>query len=377
MTMSNRERVLAALEHREPDRVPFDLGGTFASTMVLGAYQKLTAYLGVDDPQPKIWRKSSQVILPHDEVLRKLEIDTRPLLMGGPDVRPEMENAKGDLQDEWGIIRSKPPSSFYYDLTGSPLKGEITLDQIENYSWPDPDDPGRYRGLEERSRQIYETGYATILCLPLGFLHQTQFLRGFEDWFADLILNPELSGIMMDKVNEVNMKIVCNALEICEQYVDVVMYGDDLAAQNGPMYSNDIYRQMIKPRQKRMFNLIKSKSRAKILYHSCGSIIHLIDDLAEIGVDAINPVQVSARDMDTRELKAKCGRKMAFWGGVDTQKVLPRGTREEVRLETKKRLEDLMPGGGYVLNSVHNIQPDVPPENVVAMFEAGKEFGWY
>lgn len=378
VVMTSRERVNRALDHKEPDRVPFDLGGTFASTIVLGAYRRLADYLGVDDPEPVFSRFTSQTVIPHEGVLEKLGIDTRCLALGAPDGRPEREDASGTMIDEWGVGRRKPASSLYYDLSYSPLAGSITPEDLERHPWPDPDDPGRYRGLRERARYLHgETDYAVILNLPLGLVHQAQFLRGFEDWFIDLLLNPELAGDLMDRVNDVNKRIVANALDICGEYVDVVMYADDVAVQNGPMFANETYRQLIKPREKEVFDLVKEKSNAKILYHCCGSVVHLLDDFIEIGVDAITPVQVSAKDMDTKWLKDNYGHRLSFWGGVDTHRVLPRGTPAEVKAETKRRLADLMPGGGYILNSVHNIQPDVPPENILAMFEAGMEYGRY
>jgi len=378
VAMTSRERIKKALDHQEPDRVPFDLGGTFASTVVLGAYQRLAEYLGVDDPEPVFMRLTSQTVFLHEKVLEKLGIDTRCLSLGAPDGSPEREDATGTMIDEWGVGRRKPASSLYYDLSYSPLAGSITPKDLERHPWPDPDDPGRYRGLEERARYLHEeTDYAVILNLPLGMVHQAQFLRGFEDWFVDLLLDPGLAGDLMDRVNEVNKRIVANALDICGQYVDVVMYADDVATQNGPMFANETYRELIKPREKELFDLIKEKSNAKILYHCCGSVVHLLDDFIDIGVDVITPVQVSAKGMDTKWLKANYRGRLSFWGGVDTHWVLPRGTPADVKAETKRRLEDLMPGGGYVLNSVHNIQPDVPPENIVAMFEAGLEYGYY
>ena len=323
-------------------------------------------------------RFTSQTVFVHEKVLEKLNIDTRCLSLGAPDGRPEREDATGTMIDEWGVGRRKPASSLYYDLSYSPLAGSITPQDLEKYPWPDPDDPGRYRGLKERARYLHEeTDYAVILNLPLGMVHQAQFLRGFEDWFVDLLLNPGLAGDLMDRANEVNKRIVANALDICGEYVDVVMYADDVSTQNGPMFANETYRELIKPREKEVFDLVKEKSKAKILYHCCGSVVHLLDDFIEIGVDAITPVQVSAKGMDTKWLKDNYGGRLSFWGGVDTHWVLPRGTPADVKAETKRRLADLMPGGGYVLNSVHNIQPDVPPENIVAMFEAGLEYGYY
>jgi len=166
------------------------------------------------------------------------------------------------------------------------------------------------------------------------------------------------------------------ALETVGDLVDLTMFGDDLGTQQGPVMSPALYRRLIKPTHARMVQVIK-KFRKPVLLHSCGSVAAFIPDLIEIGIDALHPVQVTARDMDTAHLKREFGRDMAFWGGIDTHRVLPRGTTAEVREEVRKRIADLAPGGGYVLGAVHNIQAEVPVENILAMVEAAKEFGRY
>ena len=160
--------------------------------------------------------------------------------------------------------------------------------------------------------------------------------------------------------------------------VDVIMIGDDLAGQKGPLFSPSIYRSLIKPRQKRLVQYIKSRTPAKIWYHSCGAVVEYIPDLLDNGIDILNPVQISAKGMDPAKLKAEYGDKLAFWGGaIDSQHVLPRGTPEEVRESIRRNIEAFKPGGGYVFNNVHNIQADVPPENILAMYDAALEFGRY
>jgi len=156
--------------------------------------------------------------------------------------------------------------------------------------------------------------------------------------------------------------------------VDIVCWGDDLGTQRGPQISPELYRRMIKPRQKRMVEAIKRHGKL-VLYHTCGSVADFLPDFIELGIDAVNPVQVSAAGMDTQRLKREFGRDITFWGAVDTQTVLPRGSPVDVRSEVRRRIDDLAPGGGYVLCAVHNIQPEVPPENIVAMYEAALEYG--
>jgi len=180
----------------------------------------------------------------------------------------------------------------------------------------------------------------------------------------------------MDRALQYQIDLAHSLLRGVGNKVDVVVYGDDVGVQQGLMISPQIYRQYLKPRQCKLFQAIREETKAKIHYHTCGSVYPLIPDFIEIGVDILNPIQVSAKDMDPARLKREFGEWLSFWGGVDTQRVLPRGTPEEVKEEVRRRIEEMGKGGGYVLGAVHNIQPDVPPENIVALFEAGKEFSY-
>ena len=159
--------------------------------------------------------------------------------------------------------------------------------------------------------------------------------------------------------------------------VDVVMIGDDLAGQGGPLFSPAFYRRVVKPRQKMLVQRIKSLTQAKIWYHTCGSCVEYIPDLLDNGIDILNPVQTSAAGMDPALLKQRYGRELVFWGGgCDAQHVLPFATPEQVREQVRRNMETFKPGGGYVFNSIHNIQGDVPPENIVALFDTAYEYGW-
>jgi uroporphyrinogen decarboxylase len=375
--MTHRERVLAALKHKQPDRVPIDLAGTFASTITLGGYERLKGYLGIKK-ETIVMSKRSQTAQPPEEVLLRFDIDTRGIQPRGPAGWVDKIFPDGSYQDEWGVIRSRPPEGGHFYVSGSPFAGEPSLQDIRDYHWPDPRDPGFVEGLAEEARRLHwETDFAVALNLPVGIVHQAQFLRGYEEWLTDLILNPTLVEALMDKLLEIYMIVGERMIEAAGGDFDLIFYGDDVAFQNGPMMSMPLYRKMIKPRHRQLFAHLKAKAKVPLLFHSCGSVYPLMEDLTEIGVDCINPVQVSARDMETKRLKREFGDRMAFWGAIDTHKVLPFGTPQEVRAEVKRRIEDLGPGGGYILNSVHNLQPEVPPENIVAMFEAAKEFGKY
>ena len=260
----------------------------------------------------------------------------------------------------------------------SPLAGPITIQDILSFPWPDPHDPGYTRGLRQELLDLRQkTDYAIVLHLPSPFVHVTQFLRGFEDWFLDLAADQKLAAALFDAAVENSTALTEEILKAGGDLADVVACGDDLGFQNGLVVSPELYRRLFKPRHKRYLDTIKKYTSAFIHFHCCGSIYKILDDLIELGVDAIHPVQVSAKDMDSSILGAEFGDRLSFWGAIDTQQVLPNGTPEEIKAEVKRRIKDLAPGGGYVLGAVHNIQPEVPVENIIAMYEAAKEYGQY
>lgn len=375
--MTHRERVLKALDHREPDRVPLELGSTYASTIHVAAYDRLKRALGIDG-ETTLMRLTAQTALVDEEVLRELDIDTRALMLGAPDRPRDRWEPDGTFTDEWGVSWRRPAGGLYYDLVNSPLAGAPERNAIERHAWPDPHDPGRVRGIRERAARLRAEGFFTVLNFPMGFVHMAQFLRGFEDWFTDLVLLPEHAAALMDRVIEINLAMGAAALAAASDLIDAVFVADDVATQESLMVSPDVYRGLIKPRQKRVFDFIKDHGGARIVYHTCGAVEPLINDFIEIGVDALNPVQVSARGMDTAVLKRRYGDRISFWGGgCDTQTVLPLGSPHEVREEVRRRIADLAPGGGFVFGAVHSIQADVSAENVISLYVAAREHGHY
>jgi len=252
-------------------------------------------------------------------------------------------------------------------------------EEIERYAWPDPSDPSRYRGLGEMARGYRDEGFGVVLTTPLMVMTYTQWLRGLEQFMLDTVLNPNLLEYMMDKILEILMEMTRLLLEEVKPNVDVILISDDLSHQGGLMYSPEMYRKLFKPRHRAIVEFLKRHGGgAKILYHCCGAAKPLLSDLVEIGIDAYNPVQVSAVGMDdTRELKKEFGKDLTFWGGIDTQRVMPFGRPEDVWKEVKRRIEDLGPDGGFILAAVQNIRPEVRPENICALFEAALEFGQY
>jgi len=376
--MTPRQRVRATLNHQEPDRVPVALGANNDTGITVAAYRRLVTYLGIEpDVEIRLFDRAQQTVMVGEDVLTRLEIDTRGLPLGSPDSWALHISPDDTYEDEWGIVRRRPSGGFYYDAVRFPLADqEASRSTLRAHSWPDPTDPGWVRGLREQARALHEeTDYAVALQLRAGIMHQATYLRGYEDFYVDLLRNPTFAEALLERCTEIFLEIDRRALHEAGGYVDAVFVGEDLGTMDGPLISLDLYRKFIRPRQRRVFDLIHSLTDAKLVYHTCGAVTTFLDDLVEIGADVLNPVQVSAAGMDTRVLKERYGDRLAFWGGIDNLVVLPRGSREEVRAEVKRRVEDLAPGGGYVLGSVHNIQPDVPPENICAMFEAAKEYG--
>jgi uroporphyrinogen decarboxylase len=372
--MTPRERVLATIEHRQPDRVPIDVGGSSFSTIIGQAYERLKAHLGVEGETQYMKRKSRTTIL-DERIAQRLHTDTRPLLVGSPDGWQDVYFDDGSFQDEFGVVWRRAGKG-HYAPTGNPLR-EATLVDLDAFAWPDAQNPGRTRGLRDAARRLHEgTDYAVVLSLPVGFVHLSQYLRGYEQWLMDIVLNPEFLDALLDRALAWWLDLAGNVLDEVGPYVDVVAIGDDVAFHDRPMVDLARYRTLFKPRHRQMMDLVKAKSKAKVLYHCCGAVKPLIGEFIEIGVDALNPVQVSSAGMnDTAALKAAFGDQICFWGAIDTGRVLPMGTQADVRAEVRRRIRDLAGGGGYVLAAVHNIQEDVPAENIMAMADAAIELG--
>ena len=377
--MTHRERVLATLNHQEPDRVPVDLGSTRNTSINRYAYRKLIDHLGIDAEVEPLQTFGGARFLGlakiDEQVLERFGVDLRGIFTGEADSGHDKEQPDGSYVDEFGVTRVPVEGAPYYDWVASPMTDEFSMDAIRRLALPDPEDPGFIRGMRDEALRIrQETDCALVLHLDHIIVHATQYIRGFENWFLDLALQPDLMCSLMDKILDYRLVVTKRALDEVGDLVDAVSMSDDVADQRGPLVSPDMYRKYIKPRHKRFFDLIHAHTGAKLLFHSCGSVYRLLPDFIEIGVDFINPVQVSCRDMETDRLKREFGSELGFWGAVDSMHVLPNGTPDDVRAEVERRIRDLGPGGGYILASVHNMQHDVPVENVVAMYDSAREF---
>jgi uroporphyrinogen decarboxylase len=366
--MNSRERVVSSINHNKTDRVPADFGSHPNASIHILAYENLKKYLGING-ETKLMHRWMQVVEVDERILSLFNIDTRYLPIGSRFNTLERQIDKMTYSDQWGVVRRKSQDSNYYELMESPLSGEIGLADIKNYSWPNPYDSGLISGLYKRASELRNlSDCAIVLTLPSPFIHTTQFLRGFEDWFVDIVNDPKLLGFLFDTVLNINIATTEYILKEVGDLIDIVTTGDDVGGQDRLMISPAIYRSMIKPRHQKYFELIHDMTKARLLFHTCGSVYDIIDDLIEIGVDALNPVQVSASKMNPGNLLVKTKHRIALWGGIDTHKTLPYGKTEDVQNEVLNRVKELGVDGGYVLCAVHNIQPDVSPENISALF---------
>jgi len=383
-TMTSRERLLTALSHEEPDRVPIDLGGNQTGIHKF-AYEALVEHLGVDESY-EIMDPVQQLARPSEQVLERFHVDTRYIAAGaagdwtGGIVQNERDGRLWhDLTDEFGVTWSVPDDKPYYmDISRHPL-AEASIEDLKDYPFPKGDDPGRFAGLREKARAIREdTPYAVVSGISGVTYEICWYLRGLEQWFCDMVTQPDFCEALIDQTKKFWLDWFRMFLDEVGDVVDVIMIGDDLAGQSGPLFRPDFYRRVVKPRQQEVAQYIRSRSQAKLWYHTCGGCAEYIPDLLDNGVQILNPVQISARGMEPAELKARFGRDLAFWGGaIDSQHVLPSASPEEISEHVRRHLEIWKPGGGYVFNNVHNIQAGVPAESIVALYDAAFEFGWY
>ncbi|MCL4396158.1 MAG: hypothetical protein M1482_15380 [Chloroflexi bacterium] len=375
--MNSRERVLAALDHREPDRIPYDLGSTQVTGIHVVAYRNLRAYLGLPPVDPQLSDVIQQLAVPDEDVVERLGIDVRGLFPLNSHNWCVVNRDVGDYwayTDEWGIRHHRPKADgLYYSVVSSPLSGPITLENLRTYRWPNTGDPGRIAGLREQALAYRARGQAVVLKGVLaGIFEMAQRVRGMSELLMDMVADEDLASGFLDKMLELKLAFWEMALPRLADVVDVVSEADDYGTQTSQLISPRMFRKLCKPRLHTLFRRIKQLApRAKLFFHSCGNVRPLLPDFIEIGVDILNPVHIRATGMDPVALKRDFGRDLVFWGGgVDTQGVLPMGTPQQVKDDVRRNVDALAPGGGYVFNTVHNIQADVPPENVIAMWQA-------
>ena len=383
--MTPRERVRAALSHREPDRVPIDCGATVCSTLTRGANHNLKEYLAIEGGDDYISCVFNDSISLSEEILGLFEVDFRPVRMKGPRKGSAFQ---GEEDESTGEIYPAPPGHGIRDEFGTLWKKvvfdyvpvEFSLEyaevsDLEGFAWPDPYDSGRMEGVREEAERLHETtDYAVVSDFICGGpFEQAQRIRGFERFMFDLAQERKFAARLLEKLTDNAIGFWDALLSQVGDYVDVVCQGDDLGMQTGLQISPDMYRTFVKPCHKRLFDFIHARTDAKLWLHTCGSVYDIIPDLIEVGVDVLNPVQTSAKNMELWRLKKNFGQDISFWGGgIDIQR-LPSMSPGEIRDEVSRALEIMAPGGGYVFAASHNILPDTAGDSIYTAYMTAVE----
>ena len=383
MSMTPRERVLTAINHQEPDRVPIIIGTSNTTTMKMKPYQQLKEFLGIlaEDRYIYNWPELGSAAL-DEETLVRLHSDARGVLDRFPEKiyqRNQNRTPHTPFIDDWGIgqIETQPGIWFpgYY-----PMAEAHTLAEIESYPWPDMDDPSRVVHVREQAKRLAEENLYAIIATPwlLFPFERANALMGMENFLPQMVMNRDFAQALLSKITDLCKLLMGHFLNELGDNVDIIKIGDDLGTQDSLMISPKMYREMLKPLHADYIKFIKENTNAKIFFHTDGDVFDLVDDFIEIGVDILNPIQTSAGKMaNLAGLKKRYGGDLIFCGAIDTQNILPYGSPDQVRKEVRRVINTLGPSGGYMLASVHTILDEVPPENIMAIVDAVEEFGYY
>jgi len=399
--MTHRERVLTALDHKEPDRVPIDFGAMRSTGIMALAYNKLKRHLGISS-STRVYDLMQQLAEPDLQVLEYFDADVVQvhrlcpsfglridrwkeyrLADGFPVVVPEgfdpikLPDGSEEIREGGRTIGRRPAAAPYFDRVNFPLAEAKSIEDIDRFQFGSMTDE-ELTFIRRQAEHWRATDYAILAAFGGNILEGGQFTFGWDRFMTLLALERDMVERFLDRLVESYLRDLDRFLPTVEGLVDIIQVGDDLGTQQGLQISPQMYREVIKPRQARIYGHIKKHSTARLFLHSCGSIVEILDDLIEIGVDILNPVQTSARGMDPVELKRRFGSRLVFWGGgCDTQRVLPRGSIEDVKRDVRDRIRIFAPGGGFVFTQIHNIQADIPPEKIVALYKTALEAGRY
>lgn len=409
---NSRERVLQSMNFVQPERVVVDFGGHRSSGIMAIAYVRLREYLGLPKQLPKVYDMPQQLAVIDDDVLQRFNVDCIELGRGFcqddsdwkswvlPDgtecliprwIHPAHENNHWVIKASDGTpIAVQKQGMLYFDQVSFPLmeNPEDKLDHLEtmqNYNmWSAlaaPPGPVNYdkeglRFLSEGARRFREGTSRAIIGLFGGSLFEGgQQLFRMDNYLTRLATEPDLIHRFLERSVDIYMRNLELYLKAVGPYIDIILFSDDYGMQTGPQISPKMFREFFKHRHKQLWEYAKELAPVKVLLHCCGSIVELLPDMLDAGLDAVNPVQTNTMGMEPAHLKAEFGDRLVLWGGgCDTRRVLPHGTPEEIREHVLRNLDTLAPGGGFVFQQVHNIQADVPPENIVAMFDAIAEW---
>ncbi len=371
--MTSRERVLTALDHEEPDRVPLYFGGT-SSFLTDQSYFQLKKFLKIEG-EVEPYRVGHTGNIFDQRILEALDVDVRCIHLKRPQNTVVKRIDEQTVLSDWGIPIKNVDG---YGVRVDPPLANATEEGFESHPWPDPYDPGRIKGLADYAKYLREnTDKAVVARSPqsASFLEYGGWLRGVEQFFMDLVINKELAEKLLDKILDIQLKFYDVFLSAVGKYVDIVETSEDYGTQKRLLISPKLFREMIKPRRKAINDFIRSKCPgAKILHHSCGAVETIIEDLIETGVDILNPIQPFAEGMNPGEIKAKHGEKVCFCGGIDMQYAMI-GDEEDIEKDVKLRIQQMAKGGGYLLCTSNHVQSDTPPSHVVFLYNIAKTYG--
>ncbi len=370
--MTPRERVRLTLSHREPDRIPLDLGSR-SSSIEEQAYDLLKDHLGIESPTQSFLRAHAVI---DERVSDRLGIDTR-WVRSFPDSCWLDDGADRLFIDMWDVPWRKREGSFYFELDRGPLCG-LAREAVLAHEFPPLLTEEMLIRMEAEAKRLHEQTEFFVGCdmIGAGILERAWYLRGFEEFMFDLLEDGNFTRAYLEMILAHQIDAYDRIVSAVGPYIEAVFITDDVATQDSLMMSPETYREIVKPVQKALLDHLRAKG-LKVVFHTCGAVRPLIPDLIEIGVEIIHPIQLSAKGMDTMVLKKEFGRDLVFWGGGCDIEVLQFGTRESVREEVRRRCADLAPGGGFVFTPTHCIQPNTPPENIITMVDTLKEVGIY
>lgn len=384
MPMTSRERVLTAIHHEQPDRIPLVIGVSNATGIKMQPYRGIKNIAAIQAPDNYLydWPELGTAKI-DEQTMRRLHSDVRGVL----DLEPEQvlkrnreRDPHSDCIDSWGSGQTEiTPGDWFPGI--HPLPEARTVKDLDLYQgWPDMSDPTRIAHVREAARRLAEENQFAILATPwlLFPFERAHAMQGMEVFLLNMATDPDFARALLERIADYCKQLMGPFLEELGDNVDIIKIGDDLGIQTGLMISPQMYRDILKPVHADFISFIKSRTSAKIFFHSCGDVAPLIGDFIEIGVDILNPIQTSSGSMaDLPALKKRFGKNMVFCGGIDSHRILPFGSVAEVRQEVRRVMQILGPGGGCMIGPVHTVMNDVPPENVLAMVDAVEEFGHY
>ena len=411
--MDSRQRVLSAINHQEPDRIPVDLGATPSSGISAIAYAHLKRHLGMRQGHTRVYDVVQQLAQPEDAVLDRFGIDVLDIgrsfntrdedwydfdLPQGIRVQfpawfkpVRQPTGAWDVFDAEGMrVATMPRGAAFFDQTCFPYidgypddytdlerwMGKVHWSGLAHSPWDHAGEPDFWVALRRRALDLRRSSdRALVVVAGCNLFEWGTFLRRIDHFLMDLIDDQRGVERLLDALLERHLGTLEKVCQAVGDVADIIRFGDDLGTDSGPFMSPAIYRKIFKPRHKLLTGYVKKHSQMHTFLHSCGSIYRLLPDLIEAGYEIINPVQTNSRDMQPERLKREFGKELTFWGGgVDTRQILNRGTPDQVKDDVHRNIETLSPGGGFVFNPIHNILPDVPPKNIVAMYAAIDEY---